>query len=307
MSTSLHARELAILPTTVNHHGSSPSKHSHSRSPSPIRIHHQTLNRSSSTPSFNQSPLLLSSSRSSHRSGPEKLKRFLTRLLKPSRWPTMDFELAAWQITYLCLAPRRVYRNVYYHKQTKNTWARDDPAILILLLGAMGFIGLLWNTIYLRSWSPIVWFSLVSRMIFRDFFLTGIIISTLLWGLSNRFFTHSSHTHATDQRVEWQYAFDIHTNSFFPLFLNLYVGQLILTPLVLRHNWVSMWIGNSMYLMAATQYSYVTYLGYNSLPFLIKSEILLIPILIYLSLYVISLLGFNIPSHVLNFYFSSLV
>ena len=33
-----------------------------------------------------------------------------------------DFELAAWQVTYLFFSPRRVYRNVYYHKQTKNTW-----------------------------------------------------------------------------------------------------------------------------------------------------------------------------------------
>jgi hypothetical protein len=47
-----------------------------------------------------------------------------------------------------------------------------------------------------------------------------------------------------------QYAFDIHANSFFPLFLNLYVLQLILAPLVLRHNWVSLWIGNSLYLIA---------------------------------------------------------
>lgn len=25
------------------------------------------------------------------------------------------------------------YRNVYYHKQTHNQWARDDPAMLILI------------------------------------------------------------------------------------------------------------------------------------------------------------------------------
>jgi hypothetical protein len=78
-----------------------------------------------------------------------------------------DFELAAWQLTYLCLAPKRVYVDLYYPFsepwtdpnqdtgmciftnvsiyryfnaisltggiETKNTWARDDPAILILL------------------------------------------------------------------------------------------------------------------------------------------------------------------------------
>jgi hypothetical protein len=72
--------------------------------------------------------------------------------------PLQDFELAAWQITYLFFSPRRVsvviavgsvkqedipdplycrYRNVYYHKQTKNTWARDDPALVLLQCGCL--------------------------------------------------------------------------------------------------------------------------------------------------------------------------
>jgi hypothetical protein len=29
------------------------------------------------------------------------------------------------------------YRNVYYHKQTKNTWARDDPALVLLQCGCL--------------------------------------------------------------------------------------------------------------------------------------------------------------------------
>lgn len=35
----------------------------------------------------------------------------------------------------ICIAFRLFhpsYRNVYYHKQTKNTWARDDPALVLL-------------------------------------------------------------------------------------------------------------------------------------------------------------------------------
>ncbi len=30
------------------------------------------------------------------------------------------------------------------------------------------------------------------------------------------------HSHATEQHVEWMYAFDVHCNSYFPLFLLLY-------------------------------------------------------------------------------------
>ncbi|KAA1066499.1 hypothetical protein PGT21_031756 [Puccinia graminis f. sp. tritici] len=299
------SKHLYALPTAATASGSSSTNHGHGGGQTSNPAHSISRSTSPSRHIPASASLLPSGPFARPRSGPDKLKKLLSRLLKPSRWPTMDFELAAWQMSYLCIAPRRVYRNVYYHKQTKNTWARDDPAILILLIGSMAFVGFLWNALYLRSWSPISWLGLVSRFILRDFFLSGLIISTLLWALSNHFFTHSSHTHATDQRVEWQYAFDIHTNSFFPLFLNLYVLQLILAPLVLRHNWVSLWIGNSLYLIAVTQYSYVTYLGYNSLPFLIKSEILLIPILAYTVLYFISLLGFNLASHVLTYYFSS--
>lgn len=56
-----------------------------------------------------------------------------------------DFELAFWQLTYLMVAPRRVYKQTYHQyvslslcqitwqertdedsKQTKNIWARDE-------------------------------------------------------------------------------------------------------------------------------------------------------------------------------------
>ncbi|KAI8444646.1 UNC-50 [Phakopsora pachyrhizi] len=242
-----------------------------------------------------------SSSRS--RSGSEKIRRLVNRLIRPSRWPTMDFEQAAWQLTYLCISPRRVYRNVYYHKQTKNTWARDDPAILIIVIGSIGVVSLLWMTFYLRLYSPLDWIGLSLKMIFRDFLMSGIIVSSLLWAISNKFLTQSNHNYATDQRVEWQYSFDIHVNSFLPFFLNLYVLQLILVPVITRDNWLSLWIGNSLYLIAVIQYAYITYLGYNALPFLIRSESLLLPILPFLILYVISLLGFNISKNFLDIYF----
>jgi hypothetical protein len=45
--------------------------------------------------------------------------------------------------------------------------------------------------------------------------------------------TGAAHSHAVEQRVEWLYAFDIHCNAFFPLFIMLYVVQLILSPILL--------------------------------------------------------------------------
>lgn len=54
---------------------------------------------------------------------------------------------------------------------------------------------------------------------------------------------------------------------------------------------------------AFSQYLYVTYLGYNALPFLIRSELILFPIVILFAGWVVSLLGFNVAKGVLDVYF----
>ncbi|PBK83420.1 UNC-50 protein [Armillaria gallica] len=220
------------------------------------------------------------------------------------RFQQMDFELAAWQLTYLCLAPRRVYRNVYFHKQTKNTWARDDPAILVLIGACLCVSAVAWAVVY--SYTIFEAIELAFLMIARDYLLTGIVIATLLWVTSNRLLlSPPSHSTPTDSFVEWAYAFDVHTNAFFPLYLALYLAQLFLLPIVLKDNWVCLWVGNTLYLAAFAQYTYGIYLGLNALPFLVRSELLLSPLLPLFTAYIISLLGFNVAKHVLAIYFGS--
>ena len=59
----------------------------------------------------------------------------------------MDFEFALWQAVYLIVNPQVVYRNFHYRKQTKNQYARDDPAFLVLgtQKNEVFFIYLIWN------------------------------------------------------------------------------------------------------------------------------------------------------------------
>jgi hypothetical protein len=103
-------------------------------------------------------------------------------------------------------------------------------------------------------------------MIFRDFFLSGIVIATALWYVlaqttrlaltrprfvSNRLLlSPPSHSTPADSFVEWAYVFDVHTNAFFPFYLTLYLAQLFLLPVVLKGNWVCLWLGNTLYLAA---------------------------------------------------------
>ena len=79
----------------------------------------------------------------------------------------------------------------------------------------------------------------ILSMVFVDFILVGVLVATAIWAISNRFLTHSSHTHATEQTVEWcvghprdcadrcrNFCFDIHVNAFLPILLELCVGHL---------------------------------------------------------------------------------
>ncbi|KZV87010.1 UNC-50 protein [Exidia glandulosa HHB12029] len=216
------------------------------------------------------------------------------------KYQQMDFELAAWQLTYLCIAPRRVYRNVYFHKQTKNTWARDDPAILLLISACLCVAAIAWSLVY--SLSPLQGIGLALLMIFRDFLLPGIVVATALWLIGNRVLLQPP-AHDAASTVEWAYAFDVHINAFFPLFLWLYLAQLFLVPVVLKDNWPCLWVGNTIYLAAFAQYVYGVYLGFNALPFLVRTEALLFPLLPIFIAYVFSLLGFNIAKQVLGVYF----
>ncbi|KAI8139685.1 UNC-50 [Fennellomyces sp. T-0311] len=250
-----------------------------------------------------------------HRRSSRSIPLIIRRLF---RFPQMDFEFALWQMGYLMIAPRRVYRNIYYHKQTKNQWARDDPAFLVLLAsllcGKWHFSFLVVDLTETAPVSAVAWglvyglgtMGILRAMLFMvlvDFILVGSLVATFSWFVTNRFLTHNHMAHAVDQQVEWAYAFDVHCNSFFPLFLVLYVLQFCFMPLLQRSNWISLFVGNTMYFVATVWYIYGTFLGFNALPFLVHTELFLYPIVICVILYVASLFGLNISQHVLAIYF----
>lgn len=226
-----------------------------------------------------------------------------TQLKRLTKFRSMDFELAFWQLTYLVVAPRRVYKQTYHHKQTKNQWARDDPAMLILIAGCLGAAGVAWSLVYRLPVSNLITIPLL--MIFRDFLLSSLVVATILYFLSNRLLIAPSVPYAStsDNRVEFAYAFDVAVNAFFPMFLTLYVGLLPLAVVVVRNNWVCLWVGNTLFLIAQVQYVYITYLGYAALPFVARSQILLSPLLPIFGGYLLSLLGFNTAKHALELYF----
>ncbi|KAJ5831020.1 uncharacterized protein N7525_009273 [Penicillium rubens] len=95
------------------------------------------------------------------------------------------------------------------------------------------------------------------------------------------------------EQLEFGYCFDVSNRAFFPLYLHLYVVQFLLLPLLTRSpsNFLATFLGNSLYLSALIYYTYITFLGYNALPFLHNTELLLVPILIFVVMWLVSLIA----------------
>ncbi|KAF8316614.1 UNC-50 [Clavulina sp. PMI_390] len=238
-----------------------------------------------------------------------RVPTFLRRVIKVKH---LDLELASWQLAYLCVSPRMVYKQLFYHKQTKNTWARDDPAIVLIVCALLCITALAWGISFRNS----IWtiFSSAFLMVFRDFLGSGLIAATITWLFARVFLIPFKpiSNQSFDTSVEWAYAFDIHTNAFFPFFLSLYVLQFFLYPLVSLDRWICLWLGNTIYLVAMPLSSIlpldancVALLSHIlALPFLVRSRLLLFPLIPLLIGYVVSLLGFNISRAVVSFYFA---
>eukprot|EP01051_Picozoa_sp_SAG22_P021127 SAG22_NODE_4542_length_1239_cov_2.242105_2_plen_307_part_01 len=58
-----------------------------------------------------------------------------------------------------------------------------------------------------------------------DFIGLGVMAATAGWFVANKWLRVPPRAHNIEQAVEWLYAFDVHCNSYFPLFLLLYPGQ----------------------------------------------------------------------------------
>ena len=94
--------------------------------------------------------------------------------------------------------------------------------------------------------------------------------------------------------------YQVSNRAFFPLYLHIYVLQFLLLP-ILTHsssssslsssrNFLATFLGNTLYLSALTYYTYITFLGYNALPFLYHTELLLVPIIVFAVLWLVSLI-----------------
>eukprot|EP00043_Microstomoeca_roanoka_P000973 m.30270 g.30270 ORF g.30270 m.30270 type:complete len:258 (+) comp10591_c0_seq1:258-1031(+) len=224
--------------------------------------------------------------------------KFVRRLVQIKQ---MDFDMALYQMLWLIVSPKKVYRSVHYHKNTKNQWARDDPAFLVLLAAFLTASSVL--SVFVFKLSFVAFIKLLLWVIFVDCVGTGLVIATVLWLFSNFVLKAEPMAHHVDQTVEFGYAFDIHCNAFFPLFVTLHVVQIILIKAVLQPWFLSVVLADTLWLLALAQYCYITFLGYSALPFLKNTAVFLYPMVPILVVYFLAILThWNISSTVLHLY-----
>jgi len=197
----------------------------------------------------------------------------------------MDIDYTFAQMLYLCLSPRKVYQLTSYRKQTKNQWARDDPAFIVVLLFFLAVSSVAYGVAFQCGSMSIL--RILVAFIGIQFVLLGLIVSTVAWYICNKYLRVSSF-HGVEQSIEWMYAFDIHCNSFFPVFIILYVVHYFLLPFLIQEGWAATIVSNTMYAISLCYYSYITSLGYSTLPFLENTQVFMYPVVLVVGSAVVS-------------------
>lgn len=184
----------------------------------------------------------------------------------------MDFEAAFDQLlTILSWEPQKIYTSFYYRKQTKNQWARDDPAFAVIQAFFVGISALSFAIAFRHpSFWGYLWTVVYSLVV--DWLFVGMAIASTCCYFANKYMKHYT-PHGVEQEVEWLYAFDVHCNSFFCSFLITYVLQYFLLPLLIGRAIASCIISNTLYAVATILYAYMTHLGYRALPFLTNTQV----------------------------------
>jgi len=143
--------------------------------------------------------------------------------------------------------------------------------------------------------------AMIVHFIVLHFFCSGVIVATVLWYIANNYLRTPSF-HGVEQRMEWKYAFDIHCNSFFPLFLLLYVLHYFFLPFLVQSSSLATILGNALYATALCYYLYITSLGYSALPFLEHTELFLYPSgIVLITMLILCLLRVNLTLVSLSF------
>lgn len=245
-------------------------------------------------------PLTNNSSKSSMHSS-LSMQQYLSRATDISQ---MDFQAALDQMRSLLgffnatsANPHSVFKMAFYRKQTKNHWARDDPAFCVLQLGFL-ILACIAYSVAFKTLNIVQIAEFMVLNVLVNWIGVGILVASLGSVLAGKYMSvHSTSGGGTSSRhvkqsIEWLYAFDIHCNAFFPFFVVAYGLQFFLLPVVLGKSFIALFISNTLFAIAFSWYFYITHLGYRALPFLKNTEAFLFPIAAIVIVWALNLIGY---------------
>ncbi|KAH9601729.1 UNC-50 [Trypanosoma melophagium] len=212
------------------------------------------------------------------------------RLSPSSRWVThlpefarrafqvdqMELDSALSQMYSLCLKPSLVNKMCRARKMTKNHYHRDDPAFIVLQVLAL-VITIVAYGLALKGGPFQILYNVLYEVVL-NYFISGLIMTTITWIFVSRFLINGGYTHGVSREVDWHYSFDIHCNGYFPYFMWTKVVQFILLPLLLQTSFFASFTSNSLYMIGSILYGYVVFLGYLELPMLTQQQKLMYPV-----------------------------
>ena len=242
-----------------------------------LPIHSTAMEEGMAEPTIMGQPKILGIASSSGVVGPHmSLGEYFGRML---RYTQMDFDYTFAQMVYLCISPQKVYQLTQYRKRTKGTWSRDDPCFIVVQAFFLAMAGWAYGICFGETWGAQL------RTFFYFFFLhfvvLGLVVSAACLIVADKYLRKKTSAHTSVQPIEYLYAFDVHCNAFFPLFLLTYVVQFLALPLLYSESLVATLLANLLHVCAVAYYCYVVSLGYNTLPFIDRAEVFMAPAVLF--------------------------
>ncbi|OMJ67049.1 hypothetical protein SteCoe_35892 [Stentor coeruleus] len=190
----------------------------------------------------------------------------------------MDINSTFCQMMYICFSPHKLTKTTTMRKTIKHHWSRDDPAFAVMLIAGLGIASLA----YAIALTNEGFYGLIKALfssIVVHFLILGCAIAYINYRvIENHMIKEEIKYSGAGSKVEWLYCFDVHCNSFLPVFLMCYVLQYFLLPVLLYENFISVLISALLNVSALSYYFYITSQGFSALPFLKNTEYFLVPI-----------------------------
>ncbi|ELP92775.1 hypothetical protein EIN_371970 [Entamoeba invadens IP1] len=197
-----------------------------------------------------------------------------------------NVEYYNWFFVNIILHPQTVYEtNKYQHGLTQQ-WHRRDHAITKIVF----FFNFVLSTIFAFTFVKGLWKVPYILFDFAIPLVTGVIISVIIFYLCKSSFT-------TGDSFTVRYSYDIHINAYFCYLLVSHILLFVLSPFLFRDSLWATFASNGVLLVSLAYYTYITFLGYNILPFMkIPKTAAYAPIAVFsLLLVFFSALGINVP------------